>query len=198
MLSYNVRPNKCFSLNPDILTITTDDITRCKCKAQFCYLCGAKWKSCSCQRWDEQRLEERAQEVVDREANQVLRPHNRQLRVARMQQDLREVHECEHPGRFRETSRQWCLRSHDCTLGLWSDCLWLPKHASLRGWASTTGLRPGASRYNFRAILRFGPVRGRSKSTARLTGPHLSQRLNKKRIVSLLVAQGGSKCTYTG
>ena len=28
----------------------------CQCKAEFCYLCAARWKTCSCQLWDEERL----------------------------------------------------------------------------------------------------------------------------------------------
>ncbi|KAH8434458.1 BRcat and Rcat domain-containing protein [Aspergillus melleus] len=129
---------RCFSCRSLVeLGIGCYHIT-CKCKAQFCYLCGAKWKSCACQRWDEQRLEERAQEVVDREANQVLRPHDRQLRVARMQQELREVHECEHPGRFERIfgsgrrrfecemcgscHRKYILQCRRCHLRVCEDC----------------------------------------------------------------------------
>jgi hypothetical protein len=28
----------------------------CRCKAQFCYLCAARWKSCACVQWNERRL----------------------------------------------------------------------------------------------------------------------------------------------
>lgn len=28
----------------------------CKCKTQFCYLCRARWRSCECPMWDENRL----------------------------------------------------------------------------------------------------------------------------------------------
>ncbi|PLB48622.1 hypothetical protein P170DRAFT_357626 [Aspergillus steynii IBT 23096] len=76
----------------------------CKCRAQFCYLCGAKWRSCSCEGWDEQRLVERAEEVLDREATQALMPHDREIRVVQMQENLRENHECGHPGRFQRIS----------------------------------------------------------------------------------------------
>jgi hypothetical protein len=54
--------------------MVTDTMARCKCRAEFCYLCGLGWKTFSCERWNEQRLVERAQEVVDREANQALPP----------------------------------------------------------------------------------------------------------------------------
>jgi hypothetical protein len=42
---------------------------RCPCSAQFCYLCGLKWKTCRCDLWDESRLLLRANEVVDRGGN---------------------------------------------------------------------------------------------------------------------------------
>ena len=28
----------------------------CRCRSQFCYLCSAPWKTCSCRRWDERML----------------------------------------------------------------------------------------------------------------------------------------------
>lgn len=31
----------------------------CRCKHQFCYVCGAKWKTCACQQWQEDHLQER-------------------------------------------------------------------------------------------------------------------------------------------
>ncbi|KAL2816425.1 hypothetical protein BDW59DRAFT_177361 [Aspergillus cavernicola] len=91
---------RCFSCRALVqLGIGCYHIT-CKCRAEFCYVCGETWKTCSCERWNEQRLVERAQEVVDREAIQPLPPADRQLRVEQMLEDLRENHECEHPGRF--------------------------------------------------------------------------------------------------
>ncbi|KAK5164378.1 uncharacterized protein LTR77_010074 [Saxophila tyrrhenica] len=38
----------------------------CTCRRQFCYLCGARWKTCRCAQWDEQRLYARAEEVINR------------------------------------------------------------------------------------------------------------------------------------
>ncbi|KAF1958594.1 ariadne RING finger [Byssothecium circinans] len=73
----------------------------CRCKAQFCYLCARKWKTCSCNTADEHRLEERAEEIVDRNAEDNLGLVERQHRVRRVHEELRENHECEHPGRFQ-------------------------------------------------------------------------------------------------
>lgn len=41
--------------------------SRCRCRAEFCYVCGAKWKTCRCPRWHEERLLERAEQVVRRQ-----------------------------------------------------------------------------------------------------------------------------------
>ena len=34
----------------------------CRCKAEFCYLCAAPWKTCNCAQWEEARLMVAAQE----------------------------------------------------------------------------------------------------------------------------------------
>ncbi|KAK5991450.1 ATP-dependent RNA helicase DEAH12-like protein [Cladobotryum mycophilum] len=40
----------------------------CRCGAEFCYVCGVKWKRCTCPQWHEHRLIERAENVVNRDA----------------------------------------------------------------------------------------------------------------------------------
>jgi hypothetical protein len=37
----------------------------CRCRAQFCYVCRATWKSCACPQWDEHRLLAAAEQRVD-------------------------------------------------------------------------------------------------------------------------------------
>ena len=37
----------------------------CRCRTQFCYLCTARWKTCSCPVWDEERLSAQAQRALD-------------------------------------------------------------------------------------------------------------------------------------
>ncbi|ETS77786.1 hypothetical protein PFICI_09848 [Pestalotiopsis fici W106-1] len=39
----------------------------CRCGFQFCYVCGAQWKTCHCDQWDERRLYERANEIDARD-----------------------------------------------------------------------------------------------------------------------------------
>jgi hypothetical protein len=38
----------------------------CRCRAEFCYVCAAPWKTCTCPQWDEQRLLADAQRRVAR------------------------------------------------------------------------------------------------------------------------------------
>lgn len=38
----------------------------CRCGAQFCYVCGNKWKSCNCEHWEEARLYGRAVQIHQR------------------------------------------------------------------------------------------------------------------------------------
>ncbi|KAF2812467.1 uncharacterized protein BDZ99DRAFT_439618 [Mytilinidion resinicola] len=75
----------------------------CLCKAEFCYVCGVEWKNCSCDRWDEDNLEEQAEHRVARDVGWMpLPPQERQQRVRAMRQELLETHECDHPGRFEK------------------------------------------------------------------------------------------------
>lgn len=48
LLSHDVSKSPCKHSKANIF--------RCRCKHQFCYLCGRKWKRCSCPQWDEDYL----------------------------------------------------------------------------------------------------------------------------------------------
>jgi len=37
----------------------------CRCKTEFCYMCAARWKTCGCAQWDEDRLLAAAEQRVD-------------------------------------------------------------------------------------------------------------------------------------
>lgn len=37
----------------------------CLCKVQFCYRCGARWRTCSCNQWDDQQLFHTAEARAD-------------------------------------------------------------------------------------------------------------------------------------
>lgn len=38
----------------------------CRCRAEFCYVCGEPWKTCRCEQWNEDRLYARAAQIFDR------------------------------------------------------------------------------------------------------------------------------------
>ncbi|KAK4561304.1 hypothetical protein LTR86_004621 [Recurvomyces mirabilis] len=42
---------------------------RCVCGHQFCYSCGTRWRTCACPQWQEDRLIDRAAQLVDRQPN---------------------------------------------------------------------------------------------------------------------------------
>ncbi|KAF7941769.1 uncharacterized protein EAE97_006606 [Botrytis byssoidea] len=50
---------------------------KCRCGAEFCYICGLRWNSCRCPHWHETRLGARATEAFDRRLEHRLleRPH---------------------------------------------------------------------------------------------------------------------------
>ena len=73
----------------------------CRCSAQFCYVCTAKWKTCECAQWDERNLLVEAERRVDAEMEEeVVRPMapaaERQTRVQNMTNRLRQNHVCNH------------------------------------------------------------------------------------------------------
>lgn len=65
-------------------------LQRCLCGAEFCYVCGARWKSCTCAQWEEPRLYARATQILQRNHNprhQLFQP----VRIAREQPRLRRI-----------------------------------------------------------------------------------------------------------
>ncbi|WKT54450.1 hypothetical protein QSH57_005034 [Fusarium oxysporum f. sp. vasinfectum] len=86
----------------------------CHCRAQFCYLCGDRWKTCSCPQWEEDRLIRRANVVVDRDDNaDRMDAAVRQARVEEERANLMENHECTHETwELRDGDRQ-CEECHD-------------------------------------------------------------------------------------
>ncbi|OCK89389.1 uncharacterized protein K441DRAFT_619785 [Cenococcum geophilum 1.58] len=98
------------------LAVGCNHIT-CRCNAQFCYVCGLKWKTCQCPQWDEARLYSRAAEIVNRNPQPLPRqgqpeviPRARQVEQAA--QRLRERHECDHDGAWRRLEGRF--RCEDC------------------------------------------------------------------------------------
>ncbi|WPH02842.1 putative e3 ubiquitin-protein ligase ari4 [Acrodontium crateriforme] len=57
---------RCYKCNRFVELDTRCNHMSCPCGAQFCYVCGLKWKTCSCDQWDENLLLARATQLVDR------------------------------------------------------------------------------------------------------------------------------------
>lgn len=70
---------------------------RCRCKNQFCFECLAKWKSCLCDMWNEDRLLERAAMLVDRDGPQAPVPGQaRDDHIRDVARDVRANYACIH------------------------------------------------------------------------------------------------------
>ena len=88
-------------------------IYSCLCKAQFCYLCGEEWKTCTCTQWHEERLLARAEVVVDRQNVGVQVPvAERAQRVQQMMEEIVQHHECDHDVYW--TRVRWQDRCEEC------------------------------------------------------------------------------------
>ncbi|KAL4908967.1 hypothetical protein BDW74DRAFT_75581 [Aspergillus multicolor] len=84
-LAKNMRWPRCYACRALVeLTVGCYHIN-CKCTAQFCYLCGAKWKTCNCPQFEERRLYARPEGAAQAEAN------NRMLNIG----------QCPHNARFQ-------------------------------------------------------------------------------------------------
>ncbi|KAG6063568.1 hypothetical protein E4U32_001084 [Claviceps aff. humidiphila group G2b] len=105
---------RCYSCRRMVDLNTGCNHITCRCKAQFCYICGLKWKQCSCAQWDEDRLVARTDNIVDREqGGRDARGAARDALAARARQNLIENHECEdHRWRSRNGSYQ-CEECYD-------------------------------------------------------------------------------------
>ncbi|KAF4992137.1 hypothetical protein FDECE_13808 [Fusarium decemcellulare] len=111
--------------------IEFDTPNPCLCKAEFCYICGKRWKTCICAQWEEDRLVRRANAIVDR-AGQI-DERARQIRVEQERHNLMENHECTHqnwrwrPGphrceECRDVLRQFIYECRQCHI---MACLWI-------------------------------------------------------------------------
>lgn len=90
----------------------TSMILACRCGAQFCYICGVQWKTCSCAQWDEERLVDRANDIVDRDADRrEIEAHQRAALVELARNNLVENHDCQvHSWK----SRRGSFRCEEC------------------------------------------------------------------------------------
>ena len=132
-------------------------VLRCLCRAEFCYTSGAKWKTCDCPQWNEERLLARANQVINRDMPGL--PANDPLGLDRVDQAVqmsRDRHNCDHRscaytrGRFQ---CEECLRLRQYILYVvnaesWSAIaaegigLEMKTNLSLLDWKRRDALRP--------------------------------------------------------
>ncbi|KAK4188586.1 hypothetical protein QBC35DRAFT_522767 [Podospora australis] len=105
---------RCYSCARFVELNTGCNHITCRCSAQFCYVCGDRWKSCSCPQWEEARLLDRANALVDRNARapQAGQPGRANL-VERERQNLMANHQCEHRSWGSRSGRHRCEECHD-------------------------------------------------------------------------------------
>lgn len=117
---------------------TVAHIYRCKCKAEFCYMCGLRWHTCSCGDWEDEHLNARANEVVEREAAIPLVGRALERRFYQVREELQNNHECGHSRHFERIfnssrrglrcdlcdARHWkyILRCRYCHLDVCEEC----------------------------------------------------------------------------
>ncbi|XMA13408.1 hypothetical protein WAI453_006199 [Rhynchosporium graminicola] len=99
---------RCYNCNRLVELATGCNHITCTCRAEFCYKCGERWKTCQCAQWDEHRLYARTEVVVARRAAVHQPPEQQEARFAAVMQDLVERHECDH------NSWRWVRGPHEC------------------------------------------------------------------------------------
>lgn len=118
----------------------------CRCRKQFCYVCAATWKNCTCPQWDENRLLVAAQRQVQRErpAGPPLAPQQVRWRVAEVAERLRVDHDCQHAWKYTPGAGQCENCFHHLGVFLLvshvdhHNRMYFAAHAELRGAATVT------------------------------------------------------------
>ncbi len=93
---------------------------RCRCNSEFCYVCGVKWKECTCANWDEANLLHAARGRAARD-NRENAPAPAPEEVAVAARNLQQNHEC----LYLANSWLWVQRfrrdgfNTRCELGCW-------------------------------------------------------------------------------
>ncbi|KAJ7440784.1 hypothetical protein B0H11DRAFT_1750513 [Mycena galericulata] len=87
----------------------------CRCRTEFCYVCAAPWKNCSCPQWEEARLLDTAEQRVENEMGaraRVAAPQIFRQRVEQRVERLRYDHDCANGHRWRR--RDGRARCEEC------------------------------------------------------------------------------------
>ncbi|KAH9939866.1 hypothetical protein B0H21DRAFT_698139, partial [Amylocystis lapponica] len=104
----------------------------CICRTEFCYLCRALWKTCTCPQWDEQRLLAAAEARADAELDV---HRDIQLRTTLVQEWMERLlvdHDCQHDRWYRRGGgqcevcgqhyRHYLFRCRACTVLVCNGC----------------------------------------------------------------------------
>ncbi|KAI0192264.1 hypothetical protein EV127DRAFT_44899 [Xylaria flabelliformis] len=94
----------------------------CICRAEFCYLCAAQWKTCACAQWEERRLYDTAREIYNRDHNPHAPPGARANAIRYIAENLRQNHECDHEHWHYRSGRHRCSQCHDRLPNYIYDC----------------------------------------------------------------------------
>lgn len=113
------RWQQCFNCKQIVdLAIGCNHIT-CRCRAEFCFVCGLRWKTCQCELWEERRLLLEAEQRVARRHGPNANAQLRALQVCQEARHIREHHECAHgrshvENRLRTDGMGWNMRCERC------------------------------------------------------------------------------------
>lgn len=87
----------------------------CHCHAEFCFVCGVKWKNCECPQWDETRLVQAAEMRAQNDLGERVRiaePARFAQAVRSVAERIRYYHDCD-PHRWRGTGPGDCEECGD-------------------------------------------------------------------------------------
>ncbi|KAL1893926.1 hypothetical protein Sste5346_006067 [Sporothrix stenoceras] len=102
---------QCFGCKRLVELDTGCNHMTCICGAQFCYVCGVKWRECRCPQWNEERLYARAEAVVNRDRN--IHVLDRADMIRREQDNLVANHQCAHANWGSRQGRYQCEECRD-------------------------------------------------------------------------------------
>ncbi|KAK4665050.1 uncharacterized protein QC763_510030 [Podospora pseudopauciseta] len=86
----------------------------CRCGAEFCYVCGEPWKNCSCPQWEENRLLDRANVIVGRNAGAAQLPDWQRANLVEQERQNQIInHECRHERWKSRRGPQECDECHN-------------------------------------------------------------------------------------
>lgn len=79
----------------------------CRCGAEFCYICGLRWRTCICDQWNEPQLYVRGAELHEQQWGPNVDEGQRDRLIRRKMENILETHDCNHESwLYRRDSRR--------------------------------------------------------------------------------------------